>query len=424
MEAPVIPRAVDGSVTRRFWQHPAGGGLLAGIGLGCAMLAVALATGRLVLPGRDAVFELRQSRKSAIVRAVESAHRSVVTIRAEGGRRESSPVDDLLWLPFNVGRDGDYHWVGSGFFIGTGGFILTNDHVVEGAEHLVVSVGDASQGMSLTAERVGSAPQFDLALLQVDPLAADASGALGAPQSQFVPARLGDSDDLMVGEWAIAIGSPFGAELGSLDPSVSVGVISAVRRDLPPTDPVQTLGPYLEMIQTDAAINEGNSGGPLVNANGEVVGVNAVNFSTVRQGSTGIHFAIPINTAKWVAAELRQYGAVRKPWIGWSVSEIDPEVQARLQVPEDQGTLRVTQIVPGSPADQAGIRVDDWLTSIRGLDPYSKARAERILFGTSADSDVPVEVLRDGHLRRAVIHVIEDPQSRADREARGAPRTR
>jgi serine protease Do len=222
----------------------------------------------------------------------------------------------------------------------------------------------------------------------------------------------------MVGEWAIAIGSPFGSELGSVDPSVSVGVISAVQRDLPSPDPRRGPGPYWEMIQTDAAINEGNSGGPLVNADGEVIGVNTVDFASIRAHSTGLHFAIPIDTARWVASELRAYGEVRTPWIGWELAEIAPEVRERLALPEEEGVLRIAVVVPQSPADRAGVRVDDTLLTIRGLDPYSQARAARLLFGTRVGADVAIELLRDGQVVRTVVHVVEDPASKAAREAR------
>lgn len=400
--------------------HPIAAGIAAGALVGAAVLGAARWLPQLRQPRQDTQSELLDSRRNAIVRAVESARRSVVTVRVEGGRREASPKDDLLWFPFNVGRVGRYDWVGSGFFVDARGYIITNEHVINGAEHVVVSVGDAAQGMSFPATVVGSAPQYDLALLRVDSLFTRAGVGLPMARPAFEPARLGDSDDLMVGEWAIAIGSPFGSDLGDVAPSVSVGVISAVQRDLPTFDPDRPVGPYQRMIQTDAAINQGNSGGPLVNANGEVIGVNAVNFASVREGATGLHFAIPINTARWVAGELLQFGEVRRPWIGWAVAEVDPQVRERLQIPEDQGILTVRGVVPGSPAEQSGIRAGDVLQSIQGMDPYSLSRAERILFGTPVGAEIEVEVLRDGQVRRSVVHVDEDPASRLERIQRTA----
>jgi serine protease Do len=268
------------------------------------------------------------------------------------------------------------------------------------------------------AEVVGVAPQFDLALLQVPRVALE-DGRLGGDTPRFVPVEMGNSEDLLVGEWAIAIGHPFGFELASVEPSVSVGVVSAVQRDLPTPDPWLGPGPYVAMIQTDAAIHVGNSGGPLVNASGQVVGVNTVSYTNLREGGSGVHFAIPINTARWVARELHDYGEVRKPWIGWRVTEVTPDVRSRLNLPEEEGVLRVAEVVRDGPAYRAGIRAGDILYKIRGLDPYSLARAERILFGTLVDSEIQVMLLRDGQLLRAMVHVIEDPYARAEREARG-----
>jgi len=392
----------------RPWQA----GLLCGVVLGAAVLGLRGVVSRPPAPG-DAI---RESRRNAIVRAVESARRSVVTIRVEGRRREPSASDDLLWFPFAVGRTSAVQWVGSGFFVDADGYILTNEHVVRDAKRILVSFGDRNQGMSLTAERIGTAPQYDLALLRVRHPGGD---GLGVGVAAIEPATLGRSDDLMVGEWAIAIGSPFGSELGNVDPSVSLGVISAVQRDLPAIDPSRGPGPYLAMIQTDAAINEGNSGGPLVNAAGQVIGVNAVDFASIRATSTGLHFAIPIDTARWVASELRDYGEVRQPWLGWELEEIAADVRERLELPEEEGVLRVAAVVPAGPADRAGIRAGDTLLAIRGLDPYSQARAARILFGTRVGEDVGVELLRDGQVVRTVVHVIEDPNTEAARAQRG-----
>jgi serine protease Do len=365
--------------------------------------------------------ELRASRRTAITRAVEKARPSVVTIRVHGRQRIARTQDELLWFPLAPGQWRDSERVGSGFFIDASGFVLTNEHVVRGADRIVISVGDATHGMSVPARVVGTAPGFDLALLQVPPIEPLRVGdELGAGAPAIVPLQPGDSDDLMVGEWVVAIGSPYGQELGILEPSVSVGVVSAVERDLPSPNPGLGPSPYLKMIETDAAIHAGNSGGPLLDATGRVIGVNTVSFGT-ESGATGIHFAIPINTARWVWQELMEYGEVRKPWIGWSVADIAPEVSESIQIPEDQGIVTVTQVVPTSPADRAGLRVGDVLLSLQGADPYSRARAERILFGTPVDADVTVEFLRDGQMHRTVVHVIEDPYTRAERERRAHP---
>jgi serine protease Do len=392
-------------------------GILAGLALGAAVLVFG---GRWPRPSRGpSAADLRAARRNAIVLAVEAARPSVVTIRVQGRQRVARGEDELLWFPLAPSKSRDYERVGSGFFIDTKGYILTNEHVVRGAERIVVSIGDATHGMSVQARTVGTAPQFDLALLQVPPIEPLRVGdAFAAGTPAIVPLVPGDSDDLMVGEWVIAIGSPFGQELGSVEPSVSVGVVSAVERDLPSPMPGLGPSPYLKMIETDAAIHAGNSGGPLLDATGRVIGVNTVSFGTEGSGASGIHFAIPINTARWVWQELLDYGEVRKPWIGWSVADISPEVSQALQLPEDQGIVTVTEVVPTSPADRAGMRAGDVLLRLQGSEPYSRARAERILFGTPVDADVTVEFLRDGQMHRTVVHVIEDPYTRAERERR------
>jgi serine protease Do len=359
--------------------------------------------------------EVTASRRTALVTAVASTRRSVVTISAAGPRRISTPGEQLLWAPFRVSHTEYLRWVGSGFLIDPQGYIITNEHVVRGASDIVVSMGGQRRGTSASAEVVGLAPEFDLALLRL-PEGFETDGGLGEEEPLLVPAQLGDSDDLMVGEWAIAIGSPFGMDLGS-EPSVSVGVISAVGRDLPSPWAGQPGWPYLKMIQTDATINDGNSGGPLVNADGEVVGLNAAKLEGPL-GAAGVGFSIPINTVKWVWQELRDYGEVRRPWIGWAVSEVSPEVRAKLNLPEELGVLTVTRVVPDSPADRAGIRPGDVIQTINGLDAYSLARADRILFGTPVGGEVEVEILGAGQLRRVMVHVVEDPSTRAEREAR------
>ena len=151
-----------------------------------------------------------------------------------------------------------------------------------------------------------------------------------------------------------------------------------------------------------------------MNANGEVIGVNTVKLA----GSVGVSFSIPINTVKWVWQELREFGEVRRPWIGWGAEELSLEVRRQLQIPEEEGILTVVRVVPDSPADRAGIRPHDIIRSLQGLDAYSLARAERILFGTRVGSSIEVELLRDGHLRRVLVHIAEDPSAQALRQAR------
>jgi serine protease Do len=398
-------------------------GLLAGMVVGLTVLVWPLYAGYIGRSLRDRPRPrsipsdtVAESRRTALVVAASRTRPSVVTIRADGPRQVASAFDRLLWAPFAVQRTENFRWVGSGFLIDARGYVITNEHVVRDADNLVVSMGDERRGTSAPALIVGVAPEFDLALLKLpDGFGSERSG-IDDDEPLLVPAQLGDSDDLMVGEWVIAIGSPFGIDLGN-EPSVSAGVISAVQRDLPSPGPGRSAWPYLKMIQTDATINDGNSGGPLVNADGEVIGVNAARLEGP-VGDLGVGFSIPINTVKWVWEELRDYGEVRKPWIGWAVSEVAPDVRARLSLPEEEGVLTVTRVLPASPAERAGIRPGDVIRSINGLDAYSLARADRILFGTPVGGQVEVEILGDGQLRRVMVHVVEDPGTRAEREAR------
>ena len=357
------------------------------------------------------------TRRNAIVRAVERSRLSVVTVRVTGPARTATALEKLFWYPFNLQGPTHEEWWGSGFVVDAGGYILTNEHVVRGAHDVVVSIGDEQRGGgSFAAEVVGTSLEFDLALLHLP--AVSRPGGLGDGDPVVVPVQVGDSDDIMVGESVIAIGSPFGHQLATTTPSVTVGVVSAVRRDVPPPDDAQTRWPYFNVIQTDAIINEGNSGGPLVNAAGEVIGVNTIQLAS----SNRVNFSIPINTAKWVWQELRTYGVVRQPWIGWNLKELDPSVRAQLQLPEEEGILIVGSVEPQSPAAAGGVQPGDILLNMQGMEPYSLARAERILFGLPVGSRIEVELLRGGHLQRVLLELGEDPTARSEREARSRTR--
>ena len=391
-------------VSKPAWIPYVLGGLTGAL-LGLAALLVWVG-GRHVGVQRPAAAEsAAASRRNAIVAAIESTQPAVVTISAAGPREVRAPFPSLFSFPFQMRRIVSMQWIGSGFLIDPDGFIVTNEHVVRGATDLVVSLGD---GSSARAELVGSAPRFDLALLRID------------TDLELRAARLGDSDSLFVGEWAIAIGSPFGSQLDDPKPSVSVGVISAIGRDIRPPPGFQGSWPYFELLQTDAAINSGNSGGPLVNAAGEVIGVNmAIVATSEGQTNTGVNFSVPINTVKWVAGELREYGEVRIPWVGWRLDEAVPQaVRAQLSLSESDGVLVVGAVEPDSPAARAGIQPGDTVLGINGADPYSRTRADRILFDARVGGDaIEVELLRaaDGQHGTVMVEVLENPVTRAER---------
>jgi serine protease Do len=281
------------------------------------------------------------SRRTAITEAVSKVAPAVVTVQTEVVQRvQADPFEAF----FGGGRSGTQTsaGLGTGFIIRPDGVIVTNAHVVAGATSISVMLRD---GTTYPAKAIGTDETNDLAVLQVQ--------AKGLPV-----APLGDSDNLLVGEWAIAIGNPYGFMLGNSEPSVTTGVISGVGRNLV----ARGEGPsaYFDMIQTDASINPGNSGGPLVSAAGEVIGVNSSIYST-SGGSIGLGFAIPINRARRVAEDLVSHGRVRRPWIGVQLEQ--PRTQNTRELIARGAT--VASVTPGSPAQSAGIRPGDVIVQSR-----------------------------------------------------------
>jgi serine protease Do len=292
------------------------------------------------------------SRRNAIVRAAQDVGPAVVSI---------SVVQTQIYRQTNPGFGADFwdyffygpreyrrqtHSMGSGIIINPEGYILTNDHVVRGGEDISITL---TSGDQYKGKVIGSDESSDLAVLKIV-----------ANKKDFPYASLGNSDDLMIGEWAIAIGNPFGYLLDDSKPTVTVGVVSATNRDIKPQAGFKQV--YRNMIQTDAAINPGNSGGALVNAKGEVIGVNAFIFTSSR-GSEGIGFAIPINRAKTVIADLIKTGQVVKAWVGMRVQRITPMLAQSLNLNQKTGLI-VAEVDDMSPAKQAGIHPGDAILSI------------------------------------------------------------
>src|SRR2546423_6719106 len=281
---------------------------------------------------------INTSRRTAITEAVARVAPSVVTVQTEVV--EQVPAD--VFEQFFGGRSGQRAaaGLGSGFIVRDDGAILTNAHVVAGATRISVALRD---GKRYPARLIGLDETNDLAVLEID--------ARNLPV-----APLGSSSNLMIGEWAIAIGNPYGFILANTEPSVTVGVVSGTGRNLAAQS--EGAGVYVDMIQTDASINPGNSGGPLVNAAGQVIGVNSSIFSP-SGGSVGIGFAIPINRARRVAEDLLAHGVVRHPWIG-----MQPAMARAAGVAGNTGVV-VASVVPGSPAARAGIRQGDIIVRSR-----------------------------------------------------------
>ena len=280
-----------------------------------------------------------------------------------GGR---SPFEDFFG-PFsedNQPRGFERRGVGSGFVMSRDGYILTNNHVIEGADKIKVKFAD---GKECAASVVGRDPKTDLALIKID----------GA--SSLQPLKMGNSEGLKVGSWVVAIGSPFG-----LEQTVTVGIVSAKGR-------VIGSGPYDNFIQTDASINPGNSGGPLVNMNGEVVGIN----TAIIPNAQGIGFAIPVNMANEIVPQLQKNGHVTRGWLGVSIQDVTPELAKSFGLEKNRGAL-VAEVITASPAEKAGIEQGDIILALNGREIAESKELSRMMAATPVGDAVTLSVLRNG----------------------------
>ena len=334
---------------------------------------------------------ITNDRRNAIVRATEEVAPAVISINAFYTVR-TRPVYDIWWNRWYPGRTIPQAKLGSGVIMDKQGYAFTNYHVVQDAERIQVTT---SKGENYTAKLVGTAPSYDLALIKLE-------------GDTFEPAALGDSDQLMVGEWAIAIGSPYGYQLADAQPTVTVGVISAMHRDIKQDPDSQQI--FNDMIQTDAAINPGNSGGPLVNAHGEVIGINTLIFTGGDGSSTniGLGFAIPINRAKFVFNEIVQHGRVRDVWLGMTAATITPELQAALKLPTSNGVI-VQGIDQGGPAEKGGLKPGDQIIAINGTTIESREQANRVIFGSAVGTTLEMTINRKDALLKLKVTLAERP---------------
>src|SRR3972149_4228442 len=278
----------------------------------------------------------------------------------------SQTVETPQLFPGPYRRPFSQRSLGSGFIIDPDGFILTNNHVVINAEKIVVKLSD---GREFEAKAIGKDPKTDIALIKI--------GAAG----KLPTVSLGDSDKLQVGEWVLAIGNPFG-----LDQTVTAGIVSAKGR-------IVGAGAYDNFIQTDASINPGNSGGPLVNMQGEVVGVDTAIF-TRSGGNIGIGFAIPINLVKDLLPELRTKGKVVRGWLGVAIQRVTPALAEGLGLEKSRGAL-VTFVATNSPADRAGMKVGDVIIEFDGNKIDNSDKLPLVVARTPVGKDVTVKVIRD-----------------------------
>jgi serine protease Do len=333
---------------------------------------------------------ISDSRRTAITAAVARVAPAVVTVQTEVVERV--PADFIE--QFFGGRSGERSraGLGTGFVIRSDGVIVTNAHVIAGASRIVVMT---REGQTHPARLLGADETNDIAVLKVE--------ARGLPV-----APLGDSDSLLVGEWAIAIGNPYGFLLSNSEPSVTAGVISGIGRNL-----VERGGgpsAYFDMVQTDASINPGNSGGPLVNADGEVIGVNSSIYST-SGGSIGLGFAIPINRARRVVEDLLEHGAVRRPWVG-----VKLRVRRAADVRDvlSRGVV-VASVTPGSPAARAGLQPGDVLLTARGRPLRNAFDWEARLLDLRVGEVVPLRVRRGSREFDLRLTVADLPEATAPR---------
>lgn len=335
--------------------------------------------------------EISHSRQNAITRAVAKSSPAVVGISVtELQQRQYNPYGDVFDDPFfeqffrNRPGAGTYqeevHGLGSGFIISADGYIVTNDHVAGSASKVIVTTTD---GKKFDAKIIGSDRTSDVALLKIE-----------ATNLPFL--ELGNSDDVIIGEWAIAFGNPFGLFNINTKPTVTVGVISNTDVNLQP----QEERVYRGMIQTDAAISSGNSGGPLMNALGQVVGINATIYSTSQSrmgaGSIGIGFAIPINRARRVIDELRTVGSVdRDYWTGMTIQQVTPKIARYLQLSTTEGVV-VVDVTASSPAMKAGLQQGDVIIEINGAAIKTESNAAFYIYDARVGDVLKMKYIRSG----------------------------
>jgi serine protease Do len=323
--------------------------------------------------------------------------------QAPEGRAPGTPFDDFLRRFFgdeyppggpNGPEDFEEKSLGSGFIISSDGYILTNNHVVSGADEIVVRLGDRRE---FDAKIVGTDKRSDVALLKIN-------------ADKLPVAKIGTSKGLKVGSWVIAIGSPFGFEH-----SVTAGIVSAMGRSLPNEN-------YTPFIQTDVAINPGNSGGPLINMNGEVVGINSQIFSRTG-GFMGLSFAIPIDLAMNVVDQLRTTGHVTRGWLGILIQDVTRELAESFGMPKPVGAL-VARVLPDSPAAAAGIKVGDVIMEYQGKEIESSSELPPLVGSTPVGSQAELRIMRDGKIRTVKIAIKELPEeAEVALEGPGAPST-
>jgi serine protease Do len=309
--------------------------------------------------------------------------------------RERNPLEEFFgpFMNEEPGREFRQRSLGSGFIISRDGYIVTNNHVIEDSDQIKVKLhldGERDKEKEYDAKLVGRDSNTDLALIKID------------AGRDLTPLPLGDSERQAIGTWVVAIGSPFG-----LEQTVTAGIVSAKGR-------IIGSGPYDDFIQTDASINPGNSGGPLVNLQGEVVGINT---AIVPHGQ-GIGFAIPINMAKGIIDQLKSSGEVTRGWFGVGIQDLNPELAEYYGLKEQKGVL-VTQVFPGDPAEEAGIQPQDVILSVDGKPVSTSRELSRHIANLEVGKRASVTVLRGGKEKTVTVKLAKRSDTEARAEAPG-----
>jgi serine protease Do len=400
----------DKSMTKRVWLAGLLTLCMAAAGVGSHSPLHAQSSGAAAVRGLPDFADLAEQNAPSVVN-IRTSERVVARSPGQGGGPSDEDMAEFFRRFFgvpmpNVPRQGPQNpqrpqpnqpgeeqerprGVGSGFFITGDGFILTNAHVVDGADEVIVTLTDKRE---LKARIVGADRRTDVAVVKVE-------------GTGFPAVKIGDVGRLRVGEWVMAIGSPFG-----LDNTVTAGIVSAKQRDT---------GDFLPFIQTDVAVNPGNSGGPLINLRGEVVGINSQIYT--RTGSfAGISFAIPIDEAMRVADQLRANGRVIRGRIGVQIAEVSKDVAESLGLQRAQGAL-VRSVEPNGPAASAGVEAGDIILRFDGRLIEKSSDLPRIVGGTKPGTRSTIQVLRRGQTRDLTVAVAEFEPDRPRRQASAEP---
>ena len=351
---------------------------------------------------QNAFIEVAKKVGPAVV-SISTIHTEKVGIRRYHFGGPQSPFEDELFERFfrdffegwPEEREFQQRGLGSGVIIDGKGLILTNEHVVRGADKITVTLSD---GRQFNGQIKGADPHSDLAVIKID-----AKGLLYA--------ELGDSDEVKIGQWSVAIGNPFAYMVGSSEPTVTVGVVSALGRSIRTSEEMDK--DYTGLIQTDAAINPGNSGGPLVDIYGKVIGINVAIFST-SGGYQGIGFAIPINRAKKNIPDLAEGKKIIYGWVGVRIQDLDEHLAKFFSLPDSKGIL-VVEVVPGGPAALCGIKEQDIIRTFDGEAAEDLRQFLQKISRVTVGSDIKLGVLRNGKLIDFTLKITARPED-SDKE--------